>query len=250
MFCLAFRGVEAYRRAGPAASTVEERMTSSVPMDADGRRIGSGGGGHDAGSGTRRDFLELVTVSSVVIGAAALVWPLIDQMQPSADVIAQGAPLEVDCSKIEDGQQIVVSWRSKPMFILKRTKPMLELLQSQSLLGRLRDPDSTARQQPTYADNWHRSLKPEYAVLVGICTHLGCIPELKPEKGTITADWPGGYFCPCHGSKYDFAGRVFSGVPAPYNLPVPPYRFVDDKTVRIGENPTGSTWDLGSVEQL
>ncbi len=225
-------------------------MTSSVSSDAGSVQSGSGSAAHEAGTGTRRDFLELLTVSTVAVGALSLVWPLIDQMQPSADVIAQGAPLDVDVSKIEEGQQIVLSWRAKPMFILRRSKAMLDVLQEKSLLGHLRDPNSTARQQPAYADNWHRSLQPEFAVLVGICTHLGCVPELRPEAGTITADWPGGYFCPCHGSKYDFAGRVFSGVPAPYNLPVPPYRFVDEKTVRIGENPPGSTWDLGSVEQL
>ncbi len=225
-------------------------MTTSVPMDAGGRRGPADGHEAAAGTETRRDFLQLLTVATVAVGGATLVWPLINQMQPSADVIAQGAPFDVDVSKIADGQQIVISWRSKPMFILKRTKAMLDELQSKSLLARLRDPNGTSRQQPTYADNWHRSLEPAYAVLVGICTHLGCIPELKPDAGTISTDWPGGYFCPCHGSKYDFAGRVFSGVPAPYNLPVPPYRFVDEHTIRLGENPPGSTWSLGEVDQL
>jgi ubiquinol-cytochrome c reductase iron-sulfur subunit len=107
-------------------------------------------------------------------------------------------------------------------------------------------------QQPPYAQNWHRSAKPEYAVLVGICTHLGCIPKFFPDPNPSSpaADWLGGYFCPCHGSKYDLAGRVFSGVPAPYNLPVPPYRFENDKTVRIGENPPGVTYDLGEIVAL
>ena len=107
-------------------------------------------------------------------------------------------------------------------------------------------------QQAPYAANWHRSIKPEYGVLVGICTHLGCIPMFYPQPSASTpvAGWLGGYFCPCHGSKYDPAGRVYSGVPAPYNLPVPPYTFVSDTTIRVGENPSGSAWDFGSIRQL
>jgi ubiquinol-cytochrome c reductase iron-sulfur subunit len=107
-------------------------------------------------------------------------------------------------------------------------------------------------QQAPYAANWHRSIKPEFGILVGICTHLGCIPMFYPQPNASapTTDWPGGYFCPCHGSKYDAAGRVFSGVPAPYNLPVPPYRFVSDSTIRVGENPPGSNFDFASIRQL
>lgn len=120
------------------------------------------------------------------------------------------------------------------------------------MLARLSDGSSIARQQPPYADNWHRSVKPEYGILVGICTHLGCIPMFYPDPSNSlpTADWEGGYFCPCHGSKYDLAGRVFSGVPAPYNLPVPPYRLINGTTVRIGENPPDVTWDFSSILQI
>jgi ubiquinol-cytochrome c reductase iron-sulfur subunit len=116
----------------------------------------------------------------------------------------------------------------------------------------LSDPNSSEVQQAPYATNWHRSIKPEYGVLVGICTHLGCIPLFYPDPSPTqpVSNWPGGYFCPCHGSKYDPAGRVWSGVPAPYNLPVPPYNFTNDTTIRVGENPNDSTWSFDSIRQL
>jgi ubiquinol-cytochrome c reductase iron-sulfur subunit len=201
---------------------------------------------------TRRDLISLITLSGAVIGAGAIAWPLIDSMNPSADVIAAGAPIDIDISKLGVGQQIVVLWRGAPMLIVNRTPEALKTLQDPSLVSRLSDPDSKVLQQPPYADNWHRSVKPEFAVLVGICTHLGCLPAYmpNPDPTSPAANWPGGYFCPCHGSKYDLAGRVYSGVPAPYNLPVPPYRFVDDKTLRIGENPSGDTFELSSVVQM
>jgi ubiquinol-cytochrome c reductase iron-sulfur subunit len=119
------------------------------------------------------------------------------------------------------------------------------------VLALLSDPNSHVLQQPPYAVNWHRSVNPQYAIMVGICTHLGCVPAIYPNAGNDPApNWPGGYLCPCHGSKYDLAGRVFSGVPAPYNLPVPPYRMVSATSVRIGENPTGDTFDLNSIVQI
>ena len=163
-----------------------------------------------------------------------------------------GAPIDIDLSKIGEGQQIVVLWRGAPMLIVNRTPEALKTLQEPSLISHLSDPDSKVHQQPPYAENWHRSVKPEYAVLVGICTHLGCLPGYlpRPDPTSPAPDWPGGYFCPCHGSKYDLAGRVYSGVPAPYNLPVPPYTFIDDKTVRIGENPAGALFELSSVLQM
>jgi ubiquinol-cytochrome c reductase iron-sulfur subunit len=198
----------------------------------------------------RRNFLYMTTAATALIGSATAIWPLIDSMNPSADVLAGGGAVDVDLSKLSPGDQKVVSWRSKPMFILRRTPQMLDLLREKQLVSRLRDPNSEQHQQAAYADNWHRSIKPEYAVLVGICTHLGCIPELQPRPGSIGPAWLGGYFCPCHGSKYDFAGRVYKDVPAPLNLPVPPYRFASDTVVRIGENPPGSTFSLSSVEQL
>ena len=196
---------------------------------------------------TRREFLYLATAATTAIGVASLAWPFIDQMNPSADVIAAGGPVTIDISKVEPGQQIVVTWRGRPIFIVHRTPDALAALKSAAMLDRLRDPQSQALQQPPYAKNWSRSVKPEFAVLVGICTHLGCIPSYRP---TVTADWPGGYLCQCHGSKYDLAGRVFRGVPAPYNLPVPPYRFETDATLVIGDNPQGTAFALEDVQQL
>jgi ubiquinol-cytochrome c reductase iron-sulfur subunit len=138
------------------------------------------------------------------------------------------------------------------MLIVNRTPEALKTLQEPAMISQLSDPDSSVHQQPTYAENWHRSAKPEYAVMVGICTHLGCLPGYMPtpDPSSPAPNWPGGYFCPCHGSKYDLAGRVYKGVPAPYNLPVPPYNFVSDKTLRIGENPKGTEFELSSVVQM
>ena len=197
-------------------------------------------------------MLSLVAISGTAIGAAAIVWPLVDSMNPSADVIAAGAPIDIDISKLTPGQQIVVLWRGAPMLIVNRTPAALKTLQDPSLVSKLSDPNSKVLQQPAYAENWHRSTKPEFAVLVGICTHLGCLPGYlpNPDPSTPAPNWPGGYFCPCHGSKYDLAGRVYAGVPAPYNLPVPPYQFVNDKTLRIGENPTGVVFELSTVVQM
>ena len=206
--------------------------------------------GHPA---QRRDFLKLVTGATAAIGTAAFAWTLIDSMNPAADVIAAGAPMDIDISKIAAGQQIIVRWRGTPILIVNRTPEALKTLQDPALLHRLSDPNSTVLQQPAYAENWHRSIKPEFAILVGICTHLGCLPSYMPQPDPTTpaADWPGGYFCPCHGSKYDLAGRVYSGVPAPYNLPVPPYNFINATTLRVGENPTGQVaFDLSSVVQM
>lgn len=201
---------------------------------------------------TRRDFLYVATAAVGGIGALATLVPLISQMEPDRATIAAGAPISVDLSRVSPGQQIQVFWRSKPILIVNRPPAALKILQENKLLDRLSDPNSEAPQQPPYAKNWHRSAKPEYAVLIGICTHLGCIPKFfpTPDPSSPAADWLGGYFCPCHGSKYDLAGRVFKGVPAPYNLPVPPYRFENDHTLRIGENPQGVSFDLGSIRQL
>ena len=209
----------------------------------------TGGHGPEA---TRRDFLFIATATVGAVGAAATLVPLVDQMNPDASTLAAGGPVDLDVSKIEEGGQVMIRWRERPIFVFHRSKQTLDSMQSQQMVSLLSDPDSEQTQQPPYATNWHRSLKPEYGVLVGICTHLGCIPLFYPTPSATTpvTNWPGGYFCPCHGSKYDPAGRVFSGVPAPYNLPVPPYTFVSDATVRIGENPSGSSWDFGSIRQL
>jgi ubiquinol-cytochrome c reductase iron-sulfur subunit len=200
----------------------------------------------------RRDFLKLVTLAGAAIGTAAIAWPLINSMEPSADVIAAGAPIDIDLSKVEPGQQITVLWRGKPILVVNRPAAALKELQTPTLDDRLSDPNSTVNQQPEYAKNWHRSIKPEFAILVGICTHLGCLPSYlpKPDPTTPIVNWPGGYLCPCHGSKYDLSGRVYKSVPAPYNLPVPPYHFPNDKTLRIGENPAGQTFDLNSIVQM
>jgi ubiquinol-cytochrome c reductase iron-sulfur subunit len=202
----------------------------------------------------RRDFLFLLTGAFGGVAVGATIWPLVDQMNPDASTLAAGAPIDVDVSKLQPGQNIIVRWRSRPIFIVNRPQQLLAELQKAELVDRLADPNSNVMQQPDYARNWHRSIKPEFLVLVGICTHLGCIPEFYPDPSPMTpvVGWLGGYFCPCHGSKYDLAGRVFRGVPAPYNLPVPPYHFSNDATLRIGENPPGSNsnFRLESVVQM
>ncbi len=204
------------------------------------------------GEPNRRDFLYIASATVAAVGAAATLVPLIDQMNPDASTLAAGGAVDVDVGKIAEGSQIVVRWRERPIWIYHRSKQTLAMLQDQKDTSRLSDPNSEQTQQPPYAQNWHRSIKPEFGVLVGICTHLGCIPLFypNPSETTPVADWIGGYFCPCHGSKYDAAGRVYSGVPAPYNLPVPPYQFVNDTTLRIGENPPNAAWDFGSIRQL
>ncbi|MGD0333535.1 MAG: ubiquinol-cytochrome c reductase iron-sulfur subunit [Xanthobacteraceae bacterium] len=201
---------------------------------------------------TRRDFLFIATGTVAAVGAAATLVPLVSQMNPDASTLAAGGPVDLDIGKIEPGQQVVVRWRERPIFVFHRTPETLKTLQDKQLTSQLADPESQQVQQAPYATNWHRSIKPEFGVLVGICTHLGCIPLFYPQPNAASpvADWLGGYFCPCHGSKYDPAGRVFSGVPAPYNLPVPPYTFVSNTTIRIGENPSGSNWDFSAIRQL
>jgi ubiquinol-cytochrome c reductase iron-sulfur subunit len=198
----------------------------------------------------RRDFLYIATGAFAAVGVALAAWPFIDEMNPAADVLAAGGPLTVDVSKIEPGQQILVMWRSKPIFIVNRSPAAQAELKSPSLVALLRDPNSQDMQQPSYAQNWSRSLKPEFGVFVGICTHLGCIPMLKSTPGELSPNWPGGYLCPCHGSKYDLAGRVFQDVPAPMNLPVPPYNFASATSLVIGENPPNETFDLGQIQTL
>jgi ubiquinol-cytochrome c reductase iron-sulfur subunit len=189
----------------------------------------------------RRRFLTATT--AVVGGAGAVVAavPFIKSWQPSARAQVAGAPVTEDISKLEVGQRLIVQWRGQPVWIIRRTPEMLSALSG--LDSRLRDPNSeNPEQQPEYAKNPTRSIKPEIAVLVGTCTHLGCSPLFRPElePQPFDADWKGGFYCPCHNSRFDLAGRVFQGVPAPTNLKVPPYHFVDDKHIEIGVNPAGA----------
>jgi ubiquinol-cytochrome c reductase iron-sulfur subunit len=180
----------------------------------------------------------LTTAASVVggVGVAAVAWPFLASMRPSARAQAAGGPVEADISQVEPGQLIRVEWRGKPVWIVFRTPEMLETLKQDR--DRLRDPDSLiASQTPPFARNEYRSIKPEYLVLVGICTHLGCSPTYRPDvaPADLGPDWEGGFFCPCHGSRFDLAGRVFKGVPAPTNLEVPPYRYLSETRILIGE---------------
>ncbi|MCP0914569.1 MULTISPECIES: ubiquinol-cytochrome c reductase iron-sulfur subunit [Legionella] len=182
----------------------------------------------------RRRFLLTATGVLGGVGAVCALTPFISSWMPSAKAQAAGAPVEVDLSKLEPGQQATVEWRGKPVWIIRRTQEMLKHLND--IESRLRDPESLVEQQPEYARNQYRSIKPEYLVLIGICTHLGCSPKYKPYEKELGPDWPGGFFCPCHGSSFDLAGRVFKSVPAPINLAVPPYRFINDHTIIIGED--------------
>ncbi len=182
----------------------------------------------------RRRFLSYGTNLLAGIGAAMAAVPFVASWMPSERAMAAGAPVEVDLSQLEAGERIVVEWRGKPVWIIRRTQAMLDSLAE--VTQKLRDPNSVAEQQPNYAKNLHRSVNPEYLILVGICTHLGCAPTFVPGIGELGPDWPGGFYCPCHGSKFDLAGRVFTGVPAPINLEVPPYRFLNETTVLIGDD--------------
>ena len=208
--------------------------------------------GHGGGEGTRRDFLTLLTGAAAIVGAGAFVWPFLDSLTPAGSNDSASADVDVDLSKVAPGQQIVVVWRGKPVFVVHRTPEALLKLQDTNLTNRLTDWASKENQQPDYVVNWHRSIAPEYGVMVGICTHLGCVPGYVPNPSATDpiANWPGGYACPCHGSKFDLAGRVFSGSPAPYNLPVPPYSMPSKTSLRIGASPDDLDFDFESIRQL
>ena len=183
---------------------------------------------------SRRKFLVGVTAALSAAGAVGVATPFVASWKPSAKAKAAGAPVKVDISKILPGEQIRAEWRGKPVFVLRRTPEMLESLKV--LADRVADPKSEKPQQPSYATNEARSINPEIAVLVGICTHLGCSPQFRPEVGVadLGDDWLGGYFCPCHGSSFDLAGRVYKSVPAPSNLVVPPHSYESDNVLIIG----------------
>lgn len=179
----------------------------------------------------RRRFLTNMTAGVGGVGACAAAYPFLAAWQPSAKARAAGAPVEADISKIEPGQKLTFEWRGKPVWIVSRSPEQVEEIK-QAAAG-LKDPESTEDQQPEYAKNIYRSIKPEISVLVGICTHLGCSPTFKPNglDGRL-----GGFFCPCHGSKFDLAGRVFENVPAQLNLVVPPHKYINDHLILIGED--------------
>jgi len=182
----------------------------------------------------RRHFLTVATITTGVAGAGLAAYPFLASLRPSARAQALGAPVEVAIGSLQPGEMIRVLWRGKLVFVLRRTAAMLERLSEG--LDQLRDPDSAvATQQPAYAVNATRSVRPEFLVVEGSCTHLGCAPledfDLRPAE-----NWHGGFFCPCHGSKFDLAGRVYKGVPAPANLRIPPYRFVRDDLLLIGQD--------------
>ena len=190
----------------------------------------------DATNSGRRRFLTAATTVVGAVGAGFLLVPFISSMQPSAKARAAGAPVRADISKLEPGQMIRVKWRGKPVWVVRRTPEMLETLPT--LNDNLRDPQSGVSEQPEYAQNEYRSIKPEVLVLIGICTHLGCSPTYRPDvsPADLGPDWKGGFFCPCHGSRFDIAGRVYAGVPAPTNLPVPPHRYLSDDEILIGDD--------------
>ena len=183
----------------------------------------------------RRRFLTAATSAVGVAGAVGIATPFLGSWQPSAKAKAAGAPVKADISKLEPGQMIVVEWRGKPVYVVNRTEQMVADLPK--LNGKLKDPDSVISTQPAYISGEARALRPELLVVEGLCTHLGCAPKYRPEVGAADlggADWFGGFFCPCHGSKFDLAGRVYAGVPASTNLVVPPYSFESDKILVIG----------------
>ncbi len=184
---------------------------------------------------SKRQFLTSALTVVGAVGSGYLAVPFLSQMQPSVKAMAASAPVEVDISKMEPGQMIRVAWRGKPVWILNRTPAVLETLKS--IDNELRDPLSNESIQPDSSKNVIRSIKPEIFVAVGLCTHLGCSPTFRPEiaPSDLGEKWKGGFFCPCHGSWFDLAGRVYQGVPAPTNLEIPPYRYITDTLLIVGE---------------
>lgn len=199
-------------------------------QDVEGQKVNAG----------KRKFLIAATSAVGGVAAAGVAIPLVMSMLPSARAKAAGAPVEVDISKIEPGMLLTVEWRGKPVWIVNRTKEMLDMLPKHD--AQLADPKSDMPQQPEYCKNATRSIKPEYLVAVGICTHLGCSPTFRKDVGAadLGSDWPGGFFCPCHGSRFDLAARVFKGVPAPTNLVIPPHQYVSDAKLLIGVDAKGA----------
>lgn len=189
---------------------------------------------------SKRRFLIAATTAVGGVAGVAVMVPFVMSMLPSERAKAAGAPVDVDISKLESGMLLAVAWQGKPVWVVNRTKEMLARLPKNDSL--LLDPKSEQPQQPAYCKNEWRSIKPEFLVVVGICTHLGCSPTFRKEVGAadLGADWPGGWLCPCHGSKYDLAARVFKDVPAPLNMDIPPYKFVNDNLILVGDDSKGA----------
>lgn len=189
--------------------------------------------------GGRRSLLA-VTVTAGGVASVATALPFAATMLPSDRAKALGAPVEADIGSMAPGEMQILEWRGKPVWIVRRTKEMLEGIKKSD--ANVADPNSRVPQQPEYAKNEFRSIKEEFAVLVGVCTHLGCSPQMKTSdaQAEMGANWGGGFYCPCHGSKFDFAGRVYKGVPAPTNLEVPPYTYLSDSKILIGDDKKGA----------
>jgi ubiquinol-cytochrome c reductase iron-sulfur subunit len=191
---------------------------------------------------SRRKFLTNATIVTGAVGAVFVAVPFVESWTPSERARALGAPTELDVSKIDAGQMTIVTWRRQPIYVVRRTPEMVQHLQGHD--GDLKDPTSKDSDQPDYAKNVLRARKAEYLVLIGTCTHLGCLPKQRFEAGMaeMGPTWPGGFFCPCHGSRFDLSGRVFNGSPASVNLRVPPYQYPNEKTLRVGadENEKGA----------
>ena len=185
----------------------------------------------------RRCFLRRATTAVGGIGLAAASVPFLSYWMPSVDTEAAGAPVKIDISTLKPREQFTVPWRGMPMWVIYRDQAMLDsITKSDSLL---RDPLSSQDQQPAYCKNINRSIKPQYFIAVGICTHLGCVPTYRPDAASVSSDWLGGFYCPCHGSKYDLAGRVFQNVPAPLNLKIPRHMYISETEIMIGEDQEG-----------
>lgn len=184
---------------------------------------------------SKRQFLTTTLTVVGAVGTGYIAVPFLAQMQPSTRAKAAGVPVEIDISKIEPGQLIRVAWRGKPVWVLFRTPEVLQILATDT--GKLADFNSLESNQPTYSQNKFRSIKPEIFIAVGLCTHLGCSPNFRPEiaPNDLGDEWNGGFFCPCHGSGFDLAGRVIKGVPAPTNLDIPPHRYITETRIIIGE---------------
>jgi len=181
----------------------------------------------------RRRMITGATAVTGGVGAACVAVPFVSYWEPSVAAQAAGAPVEVDISELRPGEKITVEWQRKPVWVIRRTEEELATLQGHD--DSLRDPQSEESDQPGYVTNANRSLKPEYLVMIGICTHLGCSPTFDPER-ELESGWSGGFFCPCHGGKYDLAGRVLNGVPPPKNMAVPPHRYLSDTVILVGED--------------